>query len=386
MSNYPKLPDDIKQLIALVRAGKLFEVQKWIADSKGTVPPEPYRSSPIRVAMKTGFHSMVEVLLMTDVKQDEKNYLLRRAVWDNKFELAILLVESGADIQSVDFAEVCDTANPLLMRYFLDRGIDAVTGEPFARALQYPKRPHLGIFMSYRDKMPGLQYQLNLALRHHAREGKLKWVCLLLWAGGNPHLPLPDIGEESDPDWETSALEEALHHGHVEIVKKMPIDPLQDDLNKLLCAACLSEKWELIETVLNAGADPNSGDGGATPIEKLFWKLEWAIQPLFGSRSEMTVQTVLATITKFADRGARWQPENNYRVNGLRRSLYRLDANWIERIIKEFSLHKVGSKDLLLKLVKTPRMKAILGNRYEDLMALAEGKQEHKSRIRRGQI
>jgi hypothetical protein len=32
MKAKPKTPDDIKQLIALVRAGKLFDVQKWIED------------------------------------------------------------------------------------------------------------------------------------------------------------------------------------------------------------------------------------------------------------------------------------------------------------------------------------------------------------------
>ena len=34
MKARPLLPDDIKQLMALVRAGKLLDVQKWIADGK----------------------------------------------------------------------------------------------------------------------------------------------------------------------------------------------------------------------------------------------------------------------------------------------------------------------------------------------------------------
>jgi len=32
MNARPPLPDDIKQLIRLVRAGKLFDVQRWIGD------------------------------------------------------------------------------------------------------------------------------------------------------------------------------------------------------------------------------------------------------------------------------------------------------------------------------------------------------------------
>ena len=38
MSTRLPLPDDIKELIGLVRAGKLFDVQRWIADGKQTVP------------------------------------------------------------------------------------------------------------------------------------------------------------------------------------------------------------------------------------------------------------------------------------------------------------------------------------------------------------
>jgi len=46
----PSLPDDIKELMALVRAGRLFDVQQWVAKGRRTVPPEPYWFSPLRVA------------------------------------------------------------------------------------------------------------------------------------------------------------------------------------------------------------------------------------------------------------------------------------------------------------------------------------------------
>lgn len=176
MKARPPLPADIKQLMALVRAGKLFDVQKWIADGKRSVPPKPYWFSPLRVAVETGFHSMVEVLLQAGVDQDEKDYLFNRTVWSSTFELIKLFVDHGADVHAVDFVAVCQTGNPEIMRFFLDRGIDAVTGQPFAKALCHPKRPQLGICLRYRETIPDLTNQLNLALRHHAREGSLKWV------------------------------------------------------------------------------------------------------------------------------------------------------------------------------------------------------------------
>jgi ankyrin repeat protein len=107
MKARPPLPDDIKELMRLVRAGKLFDVQKWIAAGKRTVPPKPYWFSPLRTAVEIGFHSMVEVLLQAGVEQDEKDYMLNQAVWNNKFELIKLLVDYGANINEVAFDEVC---------------------------------------------------------------------------------------------------------------------------------------------------------------------------------------------------------------------------------------------------------------------------------------
>lgn len=56
MKTRPRLPDDIKELMALVRKGKLFDVQNWIATGKRTVPPGPYWFSPLRVAMHESVH------------------------------------------------------------------------------------------------------------------------------------------------------------------------------------------------------------------------------------------------------------------------------------------------------------------------------------------
>jgi hypothetical protein len=375
----PPLPDDIKQLMALVRAGRLFDVQKWIAEGKRTVPPKPYWFSPLRVAIETGFHSMVEVLLQSGIEQEEKDYLLNRVVWNAKLELIKLFVNYGADIQSVDFEDVCWSGNPEITRFFLDRGIDAVTGHPFAKALCHPKRPQLGIYMQYRDKIPELKYQLNLALRHHAREGSLKWVCLLLWAGGNAHVRLPDVDEESDPEDNSTALEEAVRFGRQEIVEKIGIDPKRDDLNRLLEEACSKGAWPVIEQLLTLGADQTGGLSGYPPMERLINHFAWQINPWVGYRSESNLQEAFNLILSFADKGGRWCPKEKYGVNGFRRDLYHLDAKWIEKVFRGFQQHLVCSTELLLKLLNTPRMKEILGERFPKLVTLL--KQAHSYSI-----
>jgi hypothetical protein len=366
MSARPPLPDDIKQLIRLVRAGKLFDVQKWIAEGKQTVPSKPYSSSPLRVAVETGFHSMIEILLRIETDRDEKNHLLRRAVWNNKLELIKLLVEHGADPLVVGFEDVCRTGNPELMRFFLDRGIDAVTGQPFARALCRPRRPQIGIYMNYRDKIPELKHQVNLALRHHAREGSMYWVSLLLWAGGDAHVKLPDIGKDSDPENDTSALEEAIFYKRNTVVDKIGIDPKRDNLNGLLDKACSAGDWNIIEKLIALGADVNR-ETEYGPMEILIWHFQCNVRPPFGSLSSFDIEDSLKNITRLASKGGRWQPRDNYGVKGLRRELHRLDARLIAKVIREFHQNNVCSKEILLELISSAKMKQLLGERLPRL-------------------
>jgi hypothetical protein len=315
---------------------------------------------------------MIEILQRIETDQGEKNRLLRRAVWNNKLELIKLLVEHGADPHSVGFDDVCRTGNPELMSFFLDRGIDAVTGQPFARALCRPRRPQLGIYMHYRDKIPELKHQVNLALRHHAREGNLHWVCLLLWAGGDARVKLPDIGKDSDPENDTSALEEAIYHKRNVIVDKIGIDPKKDNLNGLLEKACSAGNRDVIEKLIALGADVN-GETEYGPMETLIWNFECNIHPPFDSGLGFEMERALECIILFASKGGRWQPKDNDSVKGLRRELHRLDARWIAKVIREFHAHNVCSKEILLELISSIKMKQLLGKRLPRLKKMVSG-------------
>lgn len=367
----PPLPDDIKELMALVRAGRLFDVQRLIAEGKRTVPPKPYWFSPLRTAIETGFHSMVEILLNAGIDQDEKNTLLNRVVWHSKLGLIQLLVDHGADVHTVAFDSVCFTGNPEIIRFFLDRGLDAVTGDPFAHALRHPKRPFIGIYMQYREKIPELRRQVNLALRHHAREGNLKWVSLLLWTGADPYVRLPDIGQDPDPDCDSTALEEAVRSGREDVIKRIGIDPKKADMTRLLVEACLKGEWNSIARLLDLGADP-TGTGESNPMEHLIWAFTWKIKPFYGVRSESDLKAVFNSILSFADRGGRWTPDRSS-LNRYRRDLYKLEASWIERIASEFHRHQVCSPEVVVSLINTSRMKQILGCRHASCLAKLNG-------------
>ena len=48
--------------------------------------------------------------------------------------------------------------------------------------------------MTWADQ-PAVREQANIALRYHCKEGNVKWIALMLWAGADPYakadLPLP---------------------------------------------------------------------------------------------------------------------------------------------------------------------------------------------------
>src|SRR4051812_35221871 len=97
------LPDDLKELCSLCRAGKLFAVQEWIqAGNRYRMPEGNFTTSPLRVSIQAGFHSLIEVLLRAGVSEEEKSDGLSRAVSERNLEVVQLLTEYGADVNDID--------------------------------------------------------------------------------------------------------------------------------------------------------------------------------------------------------------------------------------------------------------------------------------------
>ena len=110
-----------------------------------------------------------------------------------------LLVSHGADHRAVCCEQVISSRNPYLIRWFIERGLDVEEGCPIAHALRNRRRDFLGIYMDIRDRVPSARKQAAMALRVHCREGNLRWVSLLLWAGVDPRAKVPDM-EWSKPE------------------------------------------------------------------------------------------------------------------------------------------------------------------------------------------
>lgn len=388
MPKREKLPDDLKELCSLCRAGKLFAVQQWIRDGRPyRMPPGNFATSPIRTAIDSGFHSLVEVLLQEGaVDQEEKNDALIHAIDGRNFDLVELLVKYGADPQTVDFDTVLCSRHPQIMRWFVANGLNLECDcYPIARAFRYKHREFLGVYMSVRDTVPTARRQASMALRYHAADGNLKWVSLLIWAGADPRLPVPRM-EDSDIDEEDveSALVAAVRRGQFDVVKKIGIDPARDDVTALINEYCFWPNPQLLEFLIKLGADVRNAAGEKSAMYSAFSAFEWSLDSAF--RSYSRCEDALRCIEILAANGARWHPDNPYRLSCLRRAIAKAPAydaiRHLERIIKAGAIEQ----PVFQELMRTPRMKEILKQTYPGVIKLREyagytGSRSRKNRM-----
>lgn len=206
--------DEVKPLVELCKAGKLFAVQQWIAAGKPVNAPSVAKGqrpkTPLDVALGLGFHSLIEVLLDAGATSDRNgwNSPMHQALEMKRLDIVELLVKHCDDPADVDMKQVFATWDPVLMEYFIEQGADVERGNPLAFALCERIRTALSIFKRYRERFVSFQKQINIALRHHCKEGNLKWASLLLWAGADPYADGPDHwdAESTDADGGICAL------------------------------------------------------------------------------------------------------------------------------------------------------------------------------------
>jgi hypothetical protein len=107
-------PAEAKELLRLCESGKLYEIDAWIRAGRSLTVPHEIRKTPLAVAISTGFHSLVELLLRNEQSQQAKNEALRLAILLDRRALVELAVVCGADAKSVPFIDVLMTGDRAL--------------------------------------------------------------------------------------------------------------------------------------------------------------------------------------------------------------------------------------------------------------------------------
>jgi hypothetical protein len=98
--------DESRALLALCHRGRLYDIEDWIKAGKSLQVAEELRKTPIQVAIETGFHSLIELLVRNESQIRIKNCALADAVSRYRMDFVELLVKHGAEISSMPLADV----------------------------------------------------------------------------------------------------------------------------------------------------------------------------------------------------------------------------------------------------------------------------------------
>ena len=362
------LAAEAKELIRLCETGRLYEVEAWIRAGKSLTVPKEVRKTPLTVAMSTGFHSLVELLLRHEASQEVKNDALRQALFLNKPAFIELAVAHGADIGSFPFLDVLMTGNRAVVASFLERGADPIADYPFARAFhELRAKTTLGSYLDCR--------RIGLTLQTAAVSGRHGAAPVL--PGGQSEVGQPvDVGRSEPafaracsrrrrphrgPRVAHAALHEACASGNVEILKRLKPNRT-DDLAGMLERAAFSAHRDILAYLLDLGANPNDrADGGSSALEACIQHLGWedfSRNHEYGANYKTPGNKVSRgreAIKLLLKHGAMWKPELST-LNKTRRILYKIEPEVTVELIGLLLNHENG-EDAVRELLRVPRMR-----------------------------
>jgi ankyrin repeat protein len=363
--------DGAKELIRWCRAGRLYDIDKFITEGKSldvsAAVKRGRRGSLLEIAVELGFHSLVELIAKNEPDQSVRDAALGLAVSSRRLDLVEILLANGANIKAVPLVDVLLTWEPAVIRFFLDHGADPLDGRPFAEAFGAKIRTALRAFVDYKKAHPELasqlQGQIDCALRHFCSEGDLKWVSLLMWAGADPRSRGPCLEKEytEDPECYTSGLEEACHSENLDVLKRLKPDPNRDNLGELLQIAASWRRIATLEYLLGIGANPNDKtNGGSSALDSALGSLSFVRFCAYGEdrlKSKYDARENLECVRELLSHGACWSPDSAYELTSLRRSLLECRPEVTIELLHLLRKHGACPAETVHRLLGTPRMK-----------------------------
>lgn len=367
MAKKVQIPEDIREFLGFVEAGKLFDIQEWIGAGKRVRCPELGERSgyTLECACASGFHSLVTVVLReAEWTQEEKNRALAVALENKRLDLVELLLDFGADARSADFADVGRLVNVEWMQRFMDEGCDPSAGNGFARALDDTKaRPLLGFLRSNMQECPLLKSQASLALAEAVEAEKCRWAALLVWAGADPMMEVPDSLYDYCEITEYGGrvpAEMACRYGNSELVKVLKLKPTAEEMQDLLYTAVLWNFPDIVRQLIKLA--PKSINAGEPPSCK-------AIRHFFdydrygfwgGSSRKERRQNSLQCLELLLEAGAKWVPEDND-INYLRRNFGKNEPRDVVRVLRlMLYVPNAISREILLEFCDTPKIRRVI--------------------------
>lgn len=395
--------EELQPLRDLCDAGHLFEVQDWIRSGKPVNLPLPTRKgkqprSPLQIAVRRGFHSLVQVLLEGGAMQEpaDHNAPMAIALESRRFDMVRLLMDHGFDPMSIDRDRVLHSWSADSVSLFIERGLDVVSGDALAAALCDRIRTLVNVVKYWIPTRPKFAEQANIALRNFCFENSARWVGLLLWAGADPLargtcIPgeAPDQSEHGGEG--LTAVEWAATNKSYEVLKMKRIRDLfqgevaRDHLGYL----CRGEGLKLLERLLASGLDPNDPKTGGSPafaqclaeFEGWCWNGYWSLsqRSFHADRREKRqadcteTREIMKAIHLLAIHGAKWKPVDKKEIRIARKPLLGLKPGYTVEFVWIMKKYSGCSKVDVTELLRTPAMKAHLEGQEQVLNGILAG-------------
>jgi hypothetical protein len=384
--------DELEPLLAMCRAGKLFEVQEWIRQKRPVALPEDAGAkgasrNPVRIAIDCGFHSLVQVLLEAGAPQRERNYrALDHAVELRRPDLAELLFTHGAKVEDVSMQFVLESWTPEMIDLFLSRGASLERGRPVAWALIAKIRTTLRLLKRDSEAGRSLGDQAAIALRYHANEGNAKWVSLLLWAGADPcargiyHLEdLEDEQADEEGPGEDeklpNAVELAVMAGKLEILR-LPrmvaaVRPPRQAAGALLEHIGYRSEPELLSFLFAQGHLPSAlPDRGTQTLSQLVHYMTFdrsaylrPYEPRPALIDSYEAKARMKAVHMLLAEGAMWLPKDGREIGAVRRSLLKMAPGYLLEFAWLLRAYRAARRRDVLDLVRTPSVNRLLGEK-----------------------
>jgi len=395
---YATAPEELAELADLCRAGKLFEVQKWVKEGRPVALAKETKGkgttrNPLRIAMNRGFYSLVQVLLEAGAPWRAGNYdALDDAVSMRRPDLASLLIQHGAQVAEVSMSFVLEMWHPEMVELFISNGASLCRGNPVACALIYKMRPTLGLLKRFSDN-PAIVRQGGMALRYHANGGNTKWVSLLLWAGADPWARGPyrpedlddDVGEDEEY---LSAIELAVMGGKLDVLrlKKLITVPVADNsaTAKLIEYACHAPDSAVLSWLFERGHRPEAiADCGTAAISLLLNWMSWDFpsvhdtpwsQPQFsGGIDSFRALERMKMLHMLVAHGAKWLPADKHMIADARRNLLKMAPAYALEFAWLMQTYRAARRKDMEELFRTPAMARLLARDRDRLSQIVAG-------------
>jgi hypothetical protein len=330
--------EDLHALHQLCREGRLYNIERWIEEEKPiqvapqVIPKGTRPKTALKIALETGQHSLALLLLSRGYRLELERYSpLDLVLQARRWDLFDLLLEWGADLNSVDVYTVLNTYNVELYERFRAAGYDLTQQHEMAAVLGHgtSNRPLLGFIKHHRAEDQKYQHELNTALGEHAKAGNEKGVNLCLWAGADAHAPTqdsdPDLSEDTATEngevhftgW--SAIEHAASTERLTILKQFGPDPNHDDFDNLYRYANNGSVIAFLATI-------------QPPKD-----FTWTIEALLSCR-------------------LRWEEPNPERVAEIRRLILKVNDYELKTFRSRLKRAEVCAPETYRELIRTPTM------------------------------